>query len=110
MEKTKTADCPETPSLDPRVRRTRKLIEDAFRALLAERPYGEISVADVASRATINRATFYAHFDNKEHLAIAVMGGDFDTALRARLTVGCTTAVHAVHVCCSANWHSRCTC
>lgn len=77
--------CPETPRVDPRVLRTRKLIEDAFRALLAERPYSEISVGDVTARATVHRATFYAHFEDKEHLATSMMRSDLDTALRARL-------------------------
>ncbi len=82
------ADCSETEKIDPRVRRTRKLIEDAFRALLTERPYSQIAVGDVTARATVNRATFYAHFDNKEQLATALMGGDLEAALRAQLTHG----------------------
>lgn len=84
----KIADCPEPPKVDPRVRRTRKLIEDAFRALLVERPYADISVGDVVDRATVHRATFYAHFQNKEHLATSLIGGDLESALRARLTHG----------------------
>ncbi|MGI4790988.1 MAG: TetR/AcrR family transcriptional regulator [Janthinobacterium lividum] len=84
----KNTDCSEIQKLDPRVRRTRKLIEDAFRALLAEHPYSEISVGEVASRATVNRATFYAHFDNREHLATSVIRADLDAALHTRLTHG----------------------
>lgn len=84
-EMPKTVQCPEPQKLDPRVRRTRALIEDAFRTLLAERPYAEISVADVAARATVNRATFYLHFEDKEHLATSMMREELDAALRARL-------------------------
>ena len=73
--------CPETTRLDPRVRRTRKLIEDAFHQLLGERSYGEISVGEIADRATINRATFYAHFDDKQHLACSIARGSMETAL-----------------------------
>lgn len=65
--------------------RTRKLIEGAFRALLSERPYGEISVADIADRATINRATFYGHFEDKDHLATTMLRGDLESALLAEL-------------------------
>jgi AcrR family transcriptional regulator len=47
--------------MDPRVRRTRKLLQDALRSLLFERRFSRISVQDIAERATVNRATFYAH-------------------------------------------------
>lgn len=53
---------------DPRVRRTRKLLYDAFDSLLAEKGFEAVTVQDVASRATVNRATFYAHFQDKYHL------------------------------------------
>lgn len=88
MKSMKIESCPEPIKVDPRVRRTRKLIEDAFRALLSERPYEEISVADVTERATIHRGTFYAHFEDKEHLATTMMREDFDAALRTRLEHG----------------------
>jgi len=78
--------CPHVPKLDPRVRRTRKLLEDAFRALLAEKPFSKISVGDIAERATVNRATFYAHFDDKVHLAATMLRGDLEAAALARLT------------------------
>ncbi len=51
--------------LDPRVKRTRNLILEAFNALLAEKGFESISVQDVTDRAQINRATFYAHFPDK---------------------------------------------
>jgi AcrR family transcriptional regulator len=78
----------EPERLDPRVRRTRGLIEAAFRALLAERSYAEITVADIAAKATVNRATFYLHFEDKEHLATSMMQEELDTALCARLDHG----------------------
>lgn len=55
-------------NLDPRVRRTRQLLEDALVSLLQEKPYSEITVKEIATRATVNRATFYAHFIDKEDL------------------------------------------
>ena len=51
--------------LDPRVKRTRKLILQAFGSLLAEKGFETISVQDVTDKAQINRATFYAHFPDK---------------------------------------------
>ncbi|HTP60043.1 MAG TPA: TetR/AcrR family transcriptional regulator [Spirochaetia bacterium] len=47
---------------DPRVARTRKLIEDAFLDVMNEKGFEELSVQDVADRAGINRVTFYSHF------------------------------------------------
>jgi len=51
--------------LDPRVKRTRGLILKSFEDLLAEKNFEAISVQDVTDKAQINRATFYAHFQDK---------------------------------------------
>ena len=51
--------------LDPRVKRTRSLILQAFSSLLAEKGFETISVQDVTDKAQINRATFYAHYPDK---------------------------------------------
>jgi AcrR family transcriptional regulator len=51
--------------LDPRVKRTRNLILQAFGDLLAEKGFESISVQDITDRAEINRATFYKHFVDK---------------------------------------------
>ena len=56
--------------LDPRVKRTRSLILQAFDALLAEKGFEAISVQDVTDKAEINRATFYKHFGDKYALRI----------------------------------------
>src|SRR5512147_2877586 len=55
----------EEEKLDPRVKRTRNLILRAFESLLAEKGFETISVQDVTDKAQINRATFYAHFEDK---------------------------------------------
>jgi len=54
--------------LDPRVVRTHKLLREALVGLIAERGYDAITVRDIAERATLNRATFYLHFRDKEDL------------------------------------------
>jgi AcrR family transcriptional regulator len=51
--------------LDPRVKRTRGLILQSFENLLAEKNFESISVQNVTDKAQINRATFYAHFQDK---------------------------------------------
>jgi len=62
--------------VDPRVTRTRKLIRDALGSLLAEKSFESISVADIAERATVNRATFYAHYSDKFALLEAIVRRD----------------------------------
>lgn len=70
-----------SPHLDPRVQRTRKLLKDAFQSLMAERPCDEISVGDITRRATVNRATFYTHFTDLHHFATEVLRDELQTAL-----------------------------
>ena len=70
---------------DPRVKRTRKLIVEAFFALLAEKRVQAISVQDIAERATVNRATFYTHFEDKYALMDWVVRDMFREALTQRL-------------------------
>lgn len=50
---------------DPRVLRTRQLIKAAFRDLLRRKEFDAITIKDIAQKAAINRATFYAHFEDK---------------------------------------------
>jgi AcrR family transcriptional regulator len=51
---------------DPRVKRTRQLLFQAFTELLEQKKkIYSISVRDITTRATVNRATFYAHFEDK---------------------------------------------
>ncbi len=53
---------------DIRYLRTEKLIFDAFSKLLSEKDYEKITVQDIADKAMINRATFYAHYADKDEL------------------------------------------
>ncbi|WP_274649047.1 TetR family transcriptional regulator [Paenibacillus humicola] len=51
---------------DPRVKRTRQLLLQSFMELLEQKKnIYSISVQDITDRATVNRATFYAHFEDK---------------------------------------------
>src|SRR5262249_11156031 len=70
---------------DPRVKRTRKLIVDAFFALLAEKSLHAITVQDIAERATVNRAPFYATFEDKDALMDWVVRDTFRAVLGGRL-------------------------
>jgi len=50
---------------DPRVLRTRQLIRESFIELLQSIPFESITIKDIAQKATINRATFYTHYEDK---------------------------------------------
>jgi AcrR family transcriptional regulator len=53
---------------DRRVQRTRKLLQDALIAMMIEKGYEATTVQDIVDRANVGRATFYAHFADKDTL------------------------------------------
>jgi len=71
----------EAPRVDPRVTRTRALIRDALKALLSQKSFESISVQDIAEQATVNRATFYAHYQDKFALLEAMIREDLRSYL-----------------------------
>lgn len=60
-------------SIDPRTLRSRKLIMDAFIELSMKKEFKDITIKDITSVATVNRATFYNHFFDKYHLMEKVL-------------------------------------
>jgi AcrR family transcriptional regulator len=71
--------------VDPRVRRTRQLIETAFVELLAEQNFQSITVQDITDRALVNRATFYAHFEDKYDLLKHYIRDSFQRMISSKL-------------------------
>lgn len=80
---------PPDDKLDPRIRRTRALIQAAFLDLLAEKSFQAITVKDITQRAEINRATFYAHFPDKFALLDATIAQTFRQELKKRTLNAC---------------------
>lgn len=68
---------------DLRVMRTHKMIIDAFFHLVEEKGYDCVTIQDIADEAMINRATFYAHFKDKQDLYEQI----FDFAIDAFTSV-----------------------
>src|SRR4051794_23602138 len=56
---------------DRRVRRTRKLLQDALMALILEQGYEAVTVQDIIDRANVGRSTFYDHFLDKQALLVS---------------------------------------
>ncbi len=52
----------ETSHMDPRTRKTKRAIRNAFAKLLSEKELSNITVRDVAELAEINRKTFYRYY------------------------------------------------
>lgn len=53
---------------DLRVRRTRKLLQQAFIELTVEKGFAALTVRDITERAMVNRSTFYRHYLDKYDL------------------------------------------
>ncbi|WP_408009194.1 TetR/AcrR family transcriptional regulator [Pseudalkalibacillus sp. A8] len=54
--------------MDLRVKRTRKLINEAFLKLIQQKGFDSVTIQDIADEALINRATFYLHYEDKHDL------------------------------------------
>jgi AcrR family transcriptional regulator len=84
---------------DPRVKRTRQLIHQAFFELAREKDFQSISVQDIAERATLNRATFYSHFEDKYDLLDSVIREKFGAHLASAVaTEGDASTLQALCV------------
>jgi len=84
---------------DPRIRRTRKLLQGALGTLMQTKSFDEISVQDIAEAATVNRATFYDHYTDKFALLDAMIAGDFHEFLdqrQVRYDAGCPAALGVI--------------
>src|SRR5882762_10325974 len=75
----------DSSKIDPRIRRTRQMLFQAFQGLLAEKAFDLISVQDITERSTLNRATFYDHFTDKFALLESMIGERFSTLIEARM-------------------------
>ena len=76
--------------LDPRIKRTRSLLEQAFMEVVAEKGFQAATVQDITERAGVNRATFYAHFSDKFELLDHTVRQSFRQELEKRTLNVCT--------------------
>jgi AcrR family transcriptional regulator len=67
---------PKKPSLakvDPRVRRTRRMLRDALVSLILEKDYASISIKEITERAEVAYVTFFRHFESLDQLLMEVL-------------------------------------
>src|ERR1700742_116429 len=57
---------------DPRVLRSRQMLMESLLRLLKKKEFDDISVQEIADEATLNRATFYLHYPDKNALLQAM--------------------------------------
>jgi AcrR family transcriptional regulator len=89
---------PETETTDPRILRSRRMLMDSLAKLLIKKDFGHISIQEIADEATLNRATFYLHYPDKNALLQAMTGVRFrDLIERRGITfTDCNGAVRAI--------------
>ncbi|MEM9775936.1 MAG: TetR/AcrR family transcriptional regulator [Chloroflexota bacterium] len=63
---------------DRRVRRTRKLLQDALINLLRRKLLAKIQIKEIVEEADVSRTTFYQHFETKEELLFSLMDDVFE--------------------------------
>lgn len=63
---------------DRRVRRTRRLLQDALIHLLRRKLLAKIQIKEIVEEADVSRTTFYQHFETKEDLLFSLMDDLFE--------------------------------
>ena len=91
-----TADVVE--STDPRILRSRRMLMDSLLKLLSRKEFEDISVQEIADEATLNRATFYLHYPDKNALLRAMTAERFRAliARRGLSFTNCDGALQAI--------------
>jgi AcrR family transcriptional regulator len=83
---------------DPRILRSRQMLMEALARLLNRKEFDDISVQEIADEATLNRATFYLHYADKNALLQAMTAARFrDLIARRGLSfTDCDGALRAI--------------
>ena len=73
-----------TETTDPRILRSRRMLMEALARLLIKKEFEDISVQEIADEATLNRATFYLHYPDKNALLQAMTDARFRDLIERR--------------------------
>ncbi|KAB8141619.1 TetR/AcrR family transcriptional regulator [Chloroflexia bacterium SDU3-3] len=77
---------------DPRATRTRMWLVQAFEQLVEQQDFADVTVQAIAAQASVNRATFYAHFTDKSSMMDEVFRERFHQLLAQRMPAPPPTA------------------
>jgi AcrR family transcriptional regulator len=69
---------------DPRIVRSRHMLKEALAKLLIHKSFDDISIQEIADEATLNRATFYLHYPDKNALLQAMAADRFGKLIARR--------------------------
>jgi AcrR family transcriptional regulator len=69
---------------DPRIVRSRHMLMEALAKLLTQKSFDDISIQEIADEATLNRATFYLHYPDKNALLQAMAAARFGKLIARR--------------------------
>src|ERR1700686_4420690 len=69
---------------DPRVLRSRQMLMESLLRLLTRKEFDNISIQEIADEATLNRATFYLHYPDKNALLQAMTAARFRARIARR--------------------------
>jgi AcrR family transcriptional regulator len=69
---------------DPRIVRSRHMLMEALAKLLINNNFDDISIQEIADEATLNRATFYLHYPDKNALLQAMAAARFGELIARR--------------------------
>jgi AcrR family transcriptional regulator len=83
---------------DPRILRSRRMLMESLLKLLREKEFDDISIQEIADEATLNRATFYLHYPDKNALLQAMTAARFRDliARRGLFFSNCDGALRAI--------------
>ena len=73
-----------TENTDPRILRSRQMLMEALLRLLTRKEFDDISIQEIADEATLNRATFYLHYPDKNALLQAMTAARFRDLIARR--------------------------
>jgi len=60
-------------NVDPRVRRTRRLLREALVSLILEKDFASIAIKEITERADVAYITFFRHYESLDQLLMEVL-------------------------------------
>lgn len=78
---------------DLRVKKTKEAIRNAFKNMICEMDYEEISIKELALRAQINRKTFYLHYESLNDVLAELQDEIADNFIKRKVSYTCMTDI-----------------